>query len=132
MTVDVVVPPKWVCEIHIQKKNKINNSEYDETSVVEIHQIMRGHDGDIPDHEWIGTGLRFRKPDRTWGDVVNLAKDNLIKSVDTVEEVTDTNALYFVGDDTKEIYIVDKNGNKEKQTIGKQFRFFDSNGNQIG
>ena len=131
MTVDVVVPPKWVCEIHVQKKNKINNSEY-ETSVVEIYQIMRGHDGDIPDHEWIGTGLRFRKPDRTWGDVVNLAKDNNIKSVSELTDATEKNSLYFVGDDTKEIYIVDENGNKEKQTIGKQFRFFDSNGNQIG
>ena len=91
---------------------------------------MRGKDGDAPEHERIGTGLRFRKPDRTWGDVVNLARDS-IKSVNTIEEVTDTNALYFVGDDTKEIYITDENGNKEKQTIGKQFRFFDSNGNQI-
>lgn len=122
MTVDVVV----------QKKNKINNSEYDETSVVEIHQIMRGRDGDIPDHEWIGTGLRFRKPDRTWGDVVNLAKDNNIKSVSSLTDATEKNSLYFVGNETKEIYVVDEDGNKEKQTIGKQFRFFDSNGNQIG
>ena len=128
----MTVPPKWVCEIHVQKKNKINNSEYDDTSIVEIHQIMRGKDGDIPDHEWIGTGLRFRKPDRTWGDVVNLAKDNNIKSVSSLTDATEKNSLYFVGDDTKEIYIVDENGNKEKQTIGKQFRFFDSNGNQIG
>ena len=132
MTVEVILPPKWVCEIHIQKKNKINNNEYDETSVVEIHQIMRGRDGDIPDHEWIGTGLRFRKPDRTWGDVVNLAKNNTIKSVQTIDDAVDKNSLYFVGDDVKEIYVVDENGNKEKQNIGKNFRFFDSNGNQIG
>lgn len=128
----MAVEAKWVCEIHIQKKNKINNNEYAETSVVEIHQIMRGRDGDIPDHEWIGTGLRFRKPDRTWGDVVNLAKNNTIKSVQTIDDAVDKNSLYFVGDDVKEIYVVDENGNKEKQTIGKQFRFFDSNGNQIG
>lgn len=32
----------------------------------------KGDKGDTPDHEWIGTGLRFEKPDGTWGDTVDL------------------------------------------------------------
>lgn len=32
----------------------------------------QGPKGDTPDHEWIGTGLRFEKPDGTWGDTVDL------------------------------------------------------------
>ena len=119
-------------EIIVQKKNKINNSEYDDTSIVEIHQIMRGKDGDAPEHEWIGTGLRFRKPDRTWGDVVELSKQTIIKSVETLEEATEKNSLYFVGEDNKDVFIVDENGNKIKQIIGKQYRFFDSTGKEIG
>lgn len=31
-----------------------------------------GPKGDKPDHEWIGTGLRFEKPDGTWGETVDL------------------------------------------------------------
>lgn len=31
-----------------------------------------GEKGDTPDHEWIGTGLRFEKPDGTWGETVDL------------------------------------------------------------
>lgn len=119
-------------EIHIKKKNKINNNEYDETSVVEIHQIMRGKDGAVPEHEWIGTALRFKKPDRTWGDVVELSKQTVIKSVETLEEATEKNSLYFVGEDNKEVFVVDENGNKIKQVIGKQYRFFDSSGKEIG
>jgi len=32
----------------------------------------QGDKGDTPDHEWIGTGLRFEKPDGSWGDTVDL------------------------------------------------------------
>lgn len=32
----------------------------------------QGEKGDKPDHEWIGTGLRFEKPDGTWGETVEL------------------------------------------------------------
>lgn len=32
----------------------------------------RGPKGDTPDHEWVGTALRFEKPDGTWGDAVDL------------------------------------------------------------
>lgn len=32
----------------------------------------KGEKGDTPDHEWIGTGLRFEKPDGTWGETVEL------------------------------------------------------------
>lgn len=31
-----------------------------------------GEKGDKPDHEWIGTGLRFEKPDGSWGELVDL------------------------------------------------------------
>ncbi len=31
-----------------------------------------GLDGKTPDHEWVGTALRFEKPDGTWGELVNL------------------------------------------------------------
>ena len=31
-----------------------------------------GAKGDTPDHEWIGTGLRFEKPAGTWGETVDL------------------------------------------------------------
>lgn len=32
----------------------------------------KGPNGDKPDHEWIGTGLRFEKPDGEWGELVDL------------------------------------------------------------
>lgn len=32
----------------------------------------QGPKGDKPDHEWVGTGLRFEKPDGTWGKAVDL------------------------------------------------------------
>lgn len=32
----------------------------------------KGEKGDKPDHEWIGTGLRFEKPDGSWGPLVDL------------------------------------------------------------
>lgn len=32
----------------------------------------QGPKGDTPDHEWIGTALRFEKPDGTWGETVDL------------------------------------------------------------
>lgn len=32
----------------------------------------QGPKGDKPDHEWVGTGLRFEKPDGTWGQAVDL------------------------------------------------------------
>lgn len=32
----------------------------------------QGPKGDTPAHEWIGTGLRFEKPDGTWGETVEL------------------------------------------------------------
>ncbi len=32
----------------------------------------RGPKGDKPDHEWVGTALRFEKPDGEWGDLVDL------------------------------------------------------------
>lgn len=35
-------------------------------------QGEKGDKGDTPDHEWIGTGLRFEKPDGTWGETVDL------------------------------------------------------------
>ncbi len=28
-----------------------------------------------PDHEWIATALRFKKPDGTWGELVDLKGD---------------------------------------------------------
>lgn len=31
-----------------------------------------GEKGDKPEHEWISTGLRFEKPDCTWGETVDL------------------------------------------------------------
>lgn len=35
----------------------------------------KGDTGDAPEHEWIGTALRFRNPDLTWGDLVDLKGD---------------------------------------------------------
>lgn len=32
----------------------------------------KGGKGDKPAHEWIGSGLRFEKPDGTWGETVDL------------------------------------------------------------
>jgi len=35
-------------------------------------QGEKGDKGDTPAHEWIGTGLRFERPDGTWGETVDL------------------------------------------------------------
>lgn len=32
----------------------------------------KGPKGDKPAHEWVGTGLRFEKPDGEWGELVDL------------------------------------------------------------
>lgn len=35
-------------------------------------QRAEGSKGDMPDHEWQGTRLRFQKPDGRWGEFVDL------------------------------------------------------------
>lgn len=35
-------------------------------------QGPKGEKGDKPDHEWVGSQLRFEKPDGTWGPLVEL------------------------------------------------------------
>ena len=52
-----------------------NGIDADESVIVAsvLEQIREPVDGEMPDHEWNGTFLRFQKPDEEWGEWVNLA-----------------------------------------------------------
>jgi hypothetical protein len=41
----------------------------------EVSPNLKGEKGDPPEHEWLGTELRFRMPDGIWGSYTNLKGD---------------------------------------------------------
>lgn len=70
-----------------------------------------GQDGQTPNHSWIGTGLRFTKPDGSWGDIVNLKGEkgdsgagNKIEVSDETGSRSDLEVIKYVSSDGKVKY----------------------------
>jgi len=56
----------------VRSINVMFHSGESEAGIVQGEQGEQGETGAPPEHEWSGTSVRFKNPDGTWGDFVDL------------------------------------------------------------